>query len=261
MPIRCFRELKESDLISWIEHIRSANSSDEEKRSSELLLFQSLEPIVSAIARIRENAFDYDAEQVINNAICNLFLHYLRDPEFQFRSCGHIVSLLSRITINERRFAFRISGRAKRLPRDDDGHRMQVQSLQNLERDCVSNLDDPACVCEINEQIENLLQWLSDPNHKIVFKLLLEEFTRDEIAVKMEVDCRTARLWVDQIRRILAPHTSHLTPHTSDLKPQTSSLKPQASSLKPIVVRGIHDQGYHSNSLFQRGEHVAFRAG
>ena len=123
MPIRCFRELKESDLISWIEHIRSANSSDEEKRSSELLLFQSLEPIVRAIARIRENAFDYDAEQIVNDAIYKLFLHYLRDPEFQFRSCGHIVSLLSRITINERRFAFRISGRAKRLPRDDDGHR------------------------------------------------------------------------------------------------------------------------------------------
>ena len=147
MPIRCFRELKESDLISWIEHIRSANSSDEEKRSSELLLFQSLEPIVSAIARIRENAFDYDAEQVINNAICNLFLHYLRDPEFQFRSCGHIVSLLSRITINERRFAFRISGRAKRSPRDDNGNRLPVQSLQSLECDCESNLDDPACVC------------------------------------------------------------------------------------------------------------------
>jgi len=247
MPLRCFRELKESDLISWIEHIRSANSSEEEKRSSELLLFQSLEPIVSAIARIRENAFDYDAEQVINNAICNLFLRYLRDPEFQFHSCGHIVSLLSRITLNERRFAFRISGRAKRLPRDDDGHRLPVQSLQSLECDCESNLDDPASVCEINEQIENLLQWLSDPNHKIVFKLLLEDYTRDEIAVKMEVDCRTVRLWVDQIRRILTPHTSHLTPHTSHLK--------------PIVVRGIHDQGHHSNSLFQRGQDVAFRVG
>jgi len=254
MPIRCFRELKESDLISWIEHIRSANSSDEEKCSSELLLFQSLEPIVSAIARIRENAFDYDAEQVINNAICILFLHYIRDPEFQFHSCGHIVSLLSQIAINERRIAFRLSGRAKRLPRDDDGNRLPVKSLQSLECDCESNLDDPACVCEINEQIENLLQWLSDPNHKIVFKLLLEEYNRDEIAVKMEVDCRTVRLWVDQIRRILAPHTSHLTPHTSHLKPQ-------ASSLKPIVVRGIHDQGHHSNSLFQRGEYVAFRVG
>ena len=261
MPIRCFRELKESYLISWIEHIRSANSSDEEKRSSELLLFQSLEPIVSAIACNRENAFDYDAEQVINNAICILFLHYVRDPEFQFHSCGHIVSLLSQIAINERRIAFRLSGRAKRLPRDDDGNRLPVKSLQSLECDCESNLDDPACVCEINEQIENLLQWLSDPNHKIVFKLLLEEHTRDEISVKMEVDCRTVRLWVDQIRRILAPHTSHLTPHTSHLTPQASSLKPQASSLKPIVVRGIHDQGYHSNSLFQRGEHVAFRAG
>jgi DNA-directed RNA polymerase specialized sigma24 family protein len=261
MPIRCFRELKESYLISWIEHIRSANSSDEEKRSSELLLFQSLEPIVSAIACNRENAFDYDAEQVINNAICILFLHYIRDPEFQFHSCGHIVSLLSQIAINERRIAFRLSGRAKRLPRDDDGNRLPVKSLQSLECDCESNLDDPACVCEINEQIENLLQWLSDPNHKIVFKLLLEEHTRDEISVKMEVDCRTVRLWVDQIRRILAPHTSHLTPHTSHLTPHTSHLKPQASSLKPIVVRGIHDQGYHSNSLFQRGEHVAFRAG
>ena len=233
MPIRCFRELKESYLISWIEHIRSANSSDEEKRSSELLLFQSLEPIVSAIACNRENAFDYDAEQVINNAICILFLHYVRDPEFQFHSCGHIVSLLSQIAINERRIAFRLSGRAKRLPRDDDGNRLPVKSLQSLECDCESNLDDPACVCEINEQIENLLQWLSDPNHKIVFKLLLEEHTRDEISVKMEVDCRTVRLWVDQIRRILAPHTSHLTPHTSSLKPQASSLKPQASSLKP----------------------------
>ena len=223
MPILCFRELKESDLISWIEHIRSANSSDEEKCSSELLLFQSLEPIVSAIACNRENAFDYDAAQVINNAICILFRHYIRDPEFQFHSCGHIVSLLSQIAINERRIAFRLSGRAKRLPRDDDGNRLPVKSLQSLECDCESNLDDPACVCEINEQIENLLQWLSDPNHKIVFKLLLEEYNRDEIAVKMEVDCRTVRLWVDQIRRILAPHTS-------SLKPQASSLKPIASS-------------------------------
>jgi DNA-directed RNA polymerase specialized sigma24 family protein len=254
MPIRCFRELKESDLISWIEHIRSANSSDEEKCSSELLLFQSLEPIVSAIARIRENAFDYDAEQVINDAIYKLFLHYLRDPEFQFHSCGQIVSLLSRITINERRLAYSRSIRAKRLPRDDDGNRLPVLSLQNLECDCESNFDGPAHICEMNEQIENLLQWLSDPNYKIVFKLLLEEYNRDEIAVKMEVDCRTVRLWVDQIRRILAPHTS-------SLKPQASSLKPQADSLKPIVVRGKQDQGYFSNSVFQGGQGISIRFG
>jgi DNA-directed RNA polymerase specialized sigma24 family protein len=223
MPVRHFRELKESDLISWIEHIRSANSSDEEKRSSEFLLFQSLEPIVSVIARIRENAFNYDAEQVINDAICKMFLHYVRDPEFKFHSCGHIVILLSRITVNERRIAFRLNRRAKRLPHDEAGNRLSVHSLQSLECDCESNLVDSGRVCEINEQIENLLQWLSDPNHKIVFRLLLEEYTRDEIAVKMEVDCRTVRLWVDQIRRILAPHTSHLTPHTSSLKPQASS--------------------------------------
>ncbi len=104
-----------------------------------------------------QNLVIFEGEQVINNAICNLFLHYLRDPEFQFHSYGHIVSLLSRITLKERRFAFRISGRVKRLPRDDDGNRWPVQSLQSLECDCESNLVDPARVCEMNEQIENLL--------------------------------------------------------------------------------------------------------
>jgi len=224
MPNYHFRELDESIVFPWIERLRDKTSTGHERLVAETSLFSSLRPIASWIAHLPSNPREYDTEQVVNDAICKLFVVYVSNPDFRFRSCGHLVRLLGQITTNERRLEYRRNNRAKRVPQDADGHRLPIESLNLVQCDCPSNSQDTTCECENNELIEHCLRWLCDSNHRRVFLMLMADFTWAEMAMKLNVDRKTIRRWVNEMRRILAPRTSRLKPQASHLKPQASSL-------------------------------------
>ncbi len=215
MPERYFREINEPILFDWIGLIRNAGASSRERGSAEVSLTYTLYPIADWFAHLGLSRPQFDTDQAVNDAVCKLMVVYVRDPDFHIRSCGHLIGLLRQITTNECRLACRSNRRAKRVPHDIDGRRLRIESLDIVPRHPVSRLDDPARDFERNELIEHCLQSLGNPNHKQVFLMLSAEYTRDEIAVKLKVDRKTVRRWIDQLRRILAPQASSLASQAS----------------------------------------------
>jgi len=103
-------------------------------------------------------------------------------------------------------FAHRRNNQAKLAPHDPSGHSLPIESLGIGACSHKSNSEDPACTCENSDEVEHYLQLLIENVHQQVFILLLANFTWSEIAIKMDVDLKTVRLWVEQMRRILKPY-------------------------------------------------------
>jgi len=245
-PKSQFQELDPTIVFAWIEQIRSCSASELERETAEAGLYQCLSPVSAWFAHLRTSPPGYDLDQVINDSICQFMLVYVRNQDFIFHSCGHLVSILSKITTNQRRMSYRWNNKAKRAPHDPEGYSLTIESLEISACTCYANSEDPASTCEQRDEVEHFSQLLSDDSHRQVLQLLLADFTWAEIGTKLDVNPKTVRLWISQMRRILTPHTSHLTPHTSHLN--------------PIILLGIDDEAYHSNSVLQRGGYVAVGA-
>ncbi len=154
-----------------------------------------------------------DAEQVANDAVAKLILVYVRDAEFDVHSSGHLLGLLHRIVINERKQIFRNRNRRKRTPNEGDGKFPTILSLHSLhENSCLSRTADPSSQCEFNDQVEYCLRFLSNAMSSQVFLMSVSRFAHHEMAAALSVDRATIRRWIKQMRRILAPRTSHLKP-------------------------------------------------
>lgn len=205
-----FPKLNELTVFASIKLIRDSDVTDQERSSAEALLYLSLRSISGWFAHIRSTQNECDADQVVNTAIGKLFVGYIRNPDFQFLSCGHLISLVGKITTNERRMAYRRNNRAKRVPQDADGQRLRVESLDLFKGNCPSKSEDPGVEYEHNEQIQRYFQCLTNLDHQRVFLMLTAEFTWAEMATNMNVDLKSVRRLVGQMRRILSPVASRL---------------------------------------------------
>lgn len=246
-PKSQFQELDPTIVFEWIAQIRSCRVSELERTVAETRLYQCLIPVSTWFAHLRTSPPGYDLDQVLNDSIYQFMLVYVRNQDFAFHSCGHLVSILSKITTNQRRMSYRRNSMAKRAPHDPDGHSLTIESLDILACTCKANSADPASTCEQRDELQHYAQLLSDVNHRQVFRLLVADFTWSEIGTKLEVDAKTVRLWISQMRRILTPHTNNQQPTTNNQLP---------TALNPIISLGIDDQAYHSNSVFQRGGYI-----
>jgi len=77
-------------------------------------MYLRLAPIATFVARRRSGPHGYDAEQVVNDSICKFMFEYVFDPDFQFKTIGHVVIIFSKIAINERNEACRRLNRFRR---------------------------------------------------------------------------------------------------------------------------------------------------
>ncbi len=225
-PKSHFQELDESTVFAWIEQIRRCSVSKIEREIAEAALYKCLVPVSTWFACLQTSPAGYDSEQVVNDSICQFMLVYVRNQGFEFHSCGHLVRILGKITTNQRRMSYRWNNKAKRTPHDLDGHTLPIKSLDIRACTCQSTSEDPACMCEHRDEVEHFSQLLSEDAHRQVLQLLLADFTWSEIGDKLDVNPKTVRLWVAQMRRVLNPQPSHLNPHTSHLNPQPSTLNP-----------------------------------
>jgi DNA-directed RNA polymerase specialized sigma24 family protein len=213
-------ELDESLLLLWIAQIRSHPPNSDVRKAAEDQLYKSLAPISSWLADLQSNPAGYDREQVVQDSIQRLLEKYVNNPNFHFHSVGHVVRIVSKITTNQRRKAYRWLNQGKRSHHDQDGHSLPIHSFDLGLCDCDSKSDDPACACEQSDEIEYYSQLLQDESHRQVYRLLVAQFSWPEIAVKLGFDLKTVRLRVDQMRRVLAPHAEALNTQHSILNTQ-----------------------------------------
>ena len=139
-PKSYFQELEPALVFNWIEIIRSLQSTKYERAAAETALYIGLSPISKWFAYFRSSTPGYDADQVVNDSICQFLLVYVGNRDFQFRSCGHIARILSKITTNQRRMAYRWTNQEKRTPHDLDGHSLPIESLDIAACTCPSNI-------------------------------------------------------------------------------------------------------------------------
>ena len=143
-PKSHFQELDETIVFAWIEQIRSCSTSEPKREIAEAGLYQCLAPVATWFAHLQTSPPEYDLDQVVNDSICHFMLVYVRNQEFAFHSCGHLVSILGKITTNHRRMSYRWNNKAKRAPHDFDGHSLPIESLDFRACDCQANSEDPA---------------------------------------------------------------------------------------------------------------------
>ena len=214
-------------VLNWITTIQNATGAGIGENNAETMLATSLYPFAYCYAYRSTStggcaSYLFDIEQVANESVCKLMLVYVRDPSFRFDSCGQLLNLLRQIVTSERRRAQRSLWQKKRSLQNARVLSLSHLSLDGMNNRAVSLASDPVSQCEFQDQVERCLSFLDDLNHRQIFLMLLSGFTRDEMAEELSVDRSTIRRSITQMRRILAPRTSHL-------KPQASSLKPQAS--------------------------------
>ena len=143
-PKSRFQELNESTVFAWIEQIRRCSAGELERGLAEAGLYQCLGPVSTWFAHLRTSPPGYDLDQVVNDSICQFMLVYVRNQGFTFHSCGHLVSILSKITTNQRRMSYRRNNKAKRAPHDPDGHSLPIESLNIRACTCRAYSEDPA---------------------------------------------------------------------------------------------------------------------
>jgi len=102
------------------------------------------------------------------------------------------------------------NNKAKWAPQDRNGYSLPIESLDLRSCTFQANSKNPASTCEHRDEIEHYLKMLSKDAHRQVLQLLLADFTWSDIGTKLDVNPKTVRLWVAQMRRILSPHTSHV---------------------------------------------------
>jgi len=196
-------EIDEAVMRSCIEMLRDAKTSADERGVAEAALFRELMPIAQQFAKRSSLSCVCDVDQIVNDAVYKLLVKYLCKSHFDFRSVGHVVKLLGRITTNTCRMENRRSNQSKRVARDRDGHRLYVQSLNDLLEDCPVNGIDPSYEYENQEYAESCLQCLKNSYHRQIFAMLIADFTWEEMSTSLNVSRKTIRLWVDQVRRII----------------------------------------------------------
>ena len=208
-------------VVDWIRCCRATESMPDERSEVEGTLIGYLTDYAAWFASARMNTHSSDVEQVASGAVSRLFMVYIRDRNFHFQSTGEVIRLLARITTNERRMTYRRENRSKRAPYNREGVRFVIESLGDIERRGLQSEEDPVREYEHKELIDACSQRLDDLNHRQVFRLLIIGFTREEMARELGVDRNTIRRWTNQVRRILAPHFSHLAhqPPTTNHQP------------------------------------------
>ena len=154
---------------------------------------------------------------------------YVFDPNFQFKTIGHVETIFSKIAINERNEACRRLIRFRRSPHDLDGNPMQVESLDNRNCVCRMNSKDPAYVCDQRDAIEHLLQRLQNKLHQEILLMLLDDFTWPEIASTLATDVKKVRFWIGQMRRNL----------TTRNKEQGTRNKEQGTRNKELILPSL----------------------
>lgn len=196
-------EIDETVMRSCIEMLRDTKASADQKVVAEAALFRELMPIAQQFAKRSSLSCICDVDQIVNDAVYKLFVKYLRKPNFDYRSVGRIVKLLGQITTNTCRMENRRSNQSRRVARDRDGHRLSVRSLHDLLEDCPVNRIDPSYEYENQEYVEFCLQCLKNSHHRQIFAMLIADFTWEEMSTSLNVNRKTIRLWVDQVRRII----------------------------------------------------------
>jgi hypothetical protein len=242
----CSQELDTTTLFAWIEQIRNKESTSDKRAAAETSLYQILSPISFWFAQRQPGPSAFDIDQVVNDSILNFMLRYVGNHQFRFHSCGHIVRIVGKITTNQRKMACRWNNKLKRAPKDLDGHPLLIESLDVGTSNCPLTLDDPACMCEDKDQIQQYLHLLSEESHKQILLFLIADFTWSEIATKLFVDQNTVRRLVLQMRRILTPHASRLTPHTSSLNPHTTHHTPHTTHHTPHTTHHTPHTTHHT---------------
>ena len=220
MPNTHIGWLDETSLFGWLQVIRDSQTSQERRSCAEIMINDSLMPIALGIAKFFSSTRNYDAEQVANDAIDILIEKYLRDTSVSIPTCGHLVSLLHRITLNTRNQALRRANQRKRSPQDLDGNLLSIASIDVGNCTCHANTQDPACICEEKERFERCIQALSAPVFQQVFVMLYANYTRKEIAVALDLEPEIIRIHIRKVRRILESEISYLQPPISKPAPE-----------------------------------------
>jgi DNA-directed RNA polymerase specialized sigma24 family protein len=218
----------EKKILEWIRCIRDASRTFEERSAMELSIHDRLHEIASSLAQDPSNIPGYDAQQVANDAICILLVDYVRESSKEIPSVGHLVQLLVQIVRNERRMLYRNLNRSKRTPRDSDANRQAIESLDMCNCKCGSTDDDPSRICQHQESFNRCMDLLPTTLHQHVFVMLYANSSQVEMAMQLELDPRTIRKLVRQIRSILQ-RTQHSALSTRKHKAQSTKHKAQST--------------------------------